>query len=118
MDAKELTPEGMYKLGLASLDGGDSKSAAHWFREAAELGHSQAQVQLGLLYGGGNGVRFDLRQAHRWLRRAAALGDAEAFYWLGYYRHRLWGPRRPGGGGQVVSKGGGRRPSLRLVWLG
>ena len=44
----------------------DDTQAAQWFRRAAELGHVEAQFNLGLLY------------AEQWLLRAAEQGHAEA----------------------------------------
>ncbi|WP_295698474.1 tetratricopeptide repeat protein, partial [uncultured Neisseria sp.] len=56
------------------------------FREtlqAAEQGNAQAQLNLGLMYVNGQGVRQDYTQAAQWYRRAAEQGVAQAQYALG-----------------------------------
>ena len=46
--------------------------AAKWYRRAAERGHVDAQLLLGLLYRKGRGVQTDYVQAHMWYNLAAA----------------------------------------------
>ncbi len=50
--------------------------AARWYRRAAEQGHGEAQVNLGLLYEAGLGVRQDYLEAARWYRKALECGSA------------------------------------------
>ncbi|MNJ58912.1 Sel1 repeat protein [compost metagenome] len=52
----------------------DGKQAATWFRKAAEQGHSDAQLLLGLGYG----VPQDYSQAYVWLSVAVANGNSSA----------------------------------------
>jgi TPR repeat protein len=47
-----------------------------WYRQAAEQGDAQAQMNLGLMYAKREGVAQDYVQAHRWLNLAAASGSA------------------------------------------
>ena len=54
-----------------------------WYRRAAEQGNADAQVNLGLMYANGQGVRQDYTQAVQWCRRAAEQGHAGAQFNLG-----------------------------------
>jgi localization factor PodJL len=73
----------MHNLGvLIAQDPHDGKpdyaEAAHWFRQAGELGVRDSQFNLGVLYGRGLGVPQDLGQSWLWLSLAARQGDADA----------------------------------------
>jgi TPR repeat protein len=48
------------------------------YRAAADQGHAQAQVEIGNLYGEGQGVAQNHAEALRWFRMAAERGNAEA----------------------------------------
>jgi localization factor PodJL len=67
----------MHNLAVLDADGGGKgpnyKSAAHWFRKAAERGIADSQFNLGILYARGIGVEQNL-----WFSLAAAQGDADA----------------------------------------
>jgi TPR repeat protein len=47
---------------------------------AAEQGHAEAQFNLGVLYGAGQGVPQDLTEAAKWYRLSANQGVAYAQY--------------------------------------
>ena len=49
----------------------DDKEATKWFRKAAEQGHAQAQLKLGIAYMEGVGVPKDLVAAYAWWNLAA-----------------------------------------------
>jgi hypothetical protein len=51
--------------------------AAKWYRKAAEQGHAEAQVQLGVLYSNGLGVAANTAEATKWLLKAAEQGHAK-----------------------------------------
>ena len=55
-----------------------------WIRKAAELGDSEAQYKLGLMYLDGQGVKKDETEAVRWLRKAAEQGQPDAQLRLGW----------------------------------
>jgi hypothetical protein len=86
----------MYELGVIAESGwgqSDSSSvwiACKWFRQAGELGHTGAMVELALLYSSGypstHGQEPD--GASRLLERAASLGDEEAAWRLKALRAR------------------------------
>lgn len=52
--------------------------AATYFKRAAGLGDSEAMLELGSMYEGGDGVRKDIRKAMQLYRTAAELGEANA----------------------------------------
>ncbi len=52
------------------------RTAAQWFRRAAEHGLSPAQNILGVLLSNGDGVRKDVDEVLSWLRKAFHSGDA------------------------------------------
>lgn len=66
-----------YESGLGCLPQNYAK-AAKWYRKAAVQGYAPAEVNLGLAYYLGEGVRRDYASAAKWFRRAAAQGYAIA----------------------------------------
>ena len=66
-----------FHKGYTALQAGNRSEAAKWFFEAAEKGHPQSQVSLGILYSFGMGVAKDHAQAVKWHRKAAQSGNAE-----------------------------------------
>ena len=53
--------------------------AVHYLTRAAELGNTEAQLNLGKIYLEGRCEQFrDLRKAKRWLEKASASGHVEA----------------------------------------
>jgi TPR repeat protein len=73
-------PETLFSFGEMCLEGdGVQQSyveAASWFLLAAELGHSEAQHNLALMYENGQGVSQDYFEAARWYDLAAEQGNA------------------------------------------
>lgn len=53
-------------------------TAVWWYRQAAQCGHTVAQLNLGDLYANGVGVEADSVQAWLWLGLAARAGNAWA----------------------------------------
>jgi TPR repeat protein len=53
----------------AAFDGGDFRTAARWYRKAADAGSSTAWHALGLLYSEGWGVRRDVPRALEYYRK-------------------------------------------------
>jgi len=68
--------EELFLAGIKALQSGNLTTAAQWFRQAADLGHAKAQVNLGVQYERCDGVRRDYADAVRWYRAAAQQGDA------------------------------------------
>ena len=56
----------------------DLRKAAQWYRKAAEQGVVDAQFNLGVMYGNGEGVPKDAVQAYAWFSLSAAQGDEHA----------------------------------------
>lgn len=69
----------------------DAGAAARQFRLAAEQGHVNAMINLGVIYSGGAPGLEDYAAASNWLARAVAYGDANAQWMLGklHYDGRL-----------------------------
>ena len=80
--------EANHRLGLVFAEGHagtprNDQRSAEYFEKAANAGHRRAQINLGLLYLRGQGVKRDLVQARAWLEKAAATDDPSALYTLG-----------------------------------
>ena len=58
--------------------------AVKWYRLAAEQGYAKAQVNLGSMYGEGNGVPQDNAAALKWYCLAAEQGEPKAYACLGF----------------------------------
>lgn len=65
-----------YNLGLAYVRLDDFSEALKWFRLAAAQDFSSAQVDLGVMYGLGQGVPQSDAEAIKWYRLAAEQGNA------------------------------------------
>lgn len=61
----------------------DRTQAMHWLKKAAELGHSQAQCDLGYAYSSGSGLSVDYNQSVKWYKLSSASGCAQAMCNLG-----------------------------------
>jgi TPR repeat protein len=83
--------EAQFLVGLKFASGQgvaqDYTQAAQCYTEAAEQGHSLAQLNLAALYAQGLGVTRDETKALMWLIKAANLGNAAAQYRLGVQQH-------------------------------
>jgi len=77
-------PEAQTYLGMHYAIGiGDSKTAAKWYRAAAEQDHAGAQMRLGWLYEKGEGVEQSDVKAFEWFQKSAAQGLESAIAALG-----------------------------------
>lgn len=56
----------------------DAKTAAKWYRKAAEKGVNDAQFRLATMYESGEGVPRDMEYAYGWYSVAAHLGSNKA----------------------------------------
>jgi TPR repeat protein len=65
----------MYQLGRAYAAGRQMAEAIAAYRKAADKGSTSAMVELGVLYGTGNGVPKDPAQARQLFERAAEAGN-------------------------------------------
>lgn len=86
--AAQGSVEGMHRQALvfATGTGGTPRNdakAAELFEKAATAGHKRAQLNIGILYFRGQGVKRDLVQARAWLEKAASGEDPYALYALG-----------------------------------
>ena len=64
--------------GAAAYSAGNYSEAVKYFRQAAEMGDSEAQNNLAVCYEFGKGVKKDLGKAYEWYSKAAAKGNAGA----------------------------------------
>ncbi len=85
--------EAMVKLQAPGKDGktAATKSALAEFIVKAERGNTNAQLEVGLHYRDGQGVKRDHVEAMKWLRKAADAGNAEALDAVGYQFQVGWG---------------------------
>ena len=78
----EVNPSEYNRRGAMYFNGDgveqSDERAVYWYRQAAELGHAQAQDNLGWMYGMGRGIEQDDAQAVYWFRMAAEQGFANA----------------------------------------
>jgi uncharacterized protein len=65
----------MYQLGRAYASNGQMPEAMAAWRKAADKGSTSAMVELGVIYGTGNGVARDEAQARKLFERAAEAGN-------------------------------------------
>jgi hypothetical protein len=84
-----------FEIGKAFLSGDkvgkNGARAVEWLERAAELGHVEALVRLGIVYHGGEaGIGQDHAKARQWYEKAAAKDKATAMLNLGVlYEHGL-----------------------------
>ena len=88
---RTMYPQIMFGMGLDKLgDGANSggpnpELGVRLVRKAAELGHGEAQVTLGMLYLNGNNVEQDFEAGLEWLRKAVESGNRQAISALDRY---------------------------------
>ena len=67
-----------FKVGQEAYQRGNFAAALEIFRPLAHEGHAEAQYNLGLMYGLGQGVEESYVHAHMWWTLAAEQGHAAA----------------------------------------
>ena len=73
-----LTPEDQVVKAAMLFNSGQEAEAVLIYREAAEKGNTEAQLQLAKCYDFGKGVTQDMAEAVRWYTRAAQGGNTNA----------------------------------------
>jgi localization factor PodJL len=72
----------MHNLAVLYAEGingpADYRTAAHWFRKAADLGVTDSQYNLAILYARGVGVEQNYVESYKWFALAASQSDDEA----------------------------------------
>lgn len=72
----------MHNLAVLHAEGIDGKpdykTAAEWFRRAAEFGIADSQYNLGILLARGIGMEQNLPESYKWFALAAIQGDLDA----------------------------------------
>lgn len=81
------SPAATFEDGIAAYNRGDYAAALSAWRELAQAGHVDAQINLGFMYEHGQGAGRDAVEAVKWYRAAAEGGSVTAQYNLGvmYY---------------------------------
>jgi TPR repeat protein len=72
-----------YEDAAAAYNRGDYETARRLWLPLAEVGNTDAQTKLGLIYEKGQGVPHDYAAATMWYRKAADQGDPTAQFFLG-----------------------------------
>jgi len=72
-----------FDKGVEAAQSGDYQTALQEWRPLAEEGDADAQHNLGMMYGNGQGVPQDYAEAVKWYRLAAEQGAADAQHNLG-----------------------------------
>jgi len=60
----------------------DNAEAMFWFVQAAEQGHSESTLAVGLMYDAGSGCARNPSEAAKWIQKAADQGNEAARNWL------------------------------------
>lgn len=74
--------DALYRHAVVHKERGETQAALRDLRRAAELGHREANYELGETYRQGLGVKRDTALAARYYGDAAVAGHADAQYWL------------------------------------
>lgn len=82
--AKQGNAEAQYNLGEAYSkgDGGlkeDKQEAFNWYERAANAGYMDAQMAMGFIYRGGEGIPMDKIMSYMWFEVASKKGNESAF---------------------------------------
>ncbi len=72
----------------------DYAEAVRLYRQAADMGHSSAKVNLGYAYENGHGVKRDYYESVRYYREAAEEGETQGMTNLGYMYEQGFGLER------------------------
>ena len=77
------TPEQQFQQGLSAYEQSDYQTAFKLWLPLAEQGEANVQLNLGVMYANGQGVKQDDVEAVKWYRKAAEQGYAKAQFNLG-----------------------------------
>ena len=95
---KRQQAEQFYQLAFAAHYGlnrsPDHTEALTLYQQAADLGHSKAQTNLGMMYYNGHGTETDYTEAAKWFAQAAQQKDTMAQYNLACLYFHGTGVRR------------------------
>jgi hypothetical protein len=64
--------------GAIAENGKNYSAAMEWYKKAADLGNSNAEISIGLMYETGEGVERDYSKAKDWYEKAKTHGDTSA----------------------------------------
>ena len=86
--------EQLYSEGISYYNAKNYAEALKWLLKVAELGHSDAQYWLGVMYNNGQGVIQNFVEAAKWYRKAAEQGHRGAQCSLGFMYENGQGVRQ------------------------
>ncbi|MGF1454248.1 MAG: hypothetical protein ACFB6R_02595 [Alphaproteobacteria bacterium] len=66
---------------IPEAPGSDSVSGDALAREARETRSADAMYRLGMMFSTGQGVTYDIVEAHKWFNLAATMGSEDAKRW-------------------------------------
>ncbi len=72
-----------FSAGYKAYLRGDYATALRIFRQFADQGNTEAQLNLGTMYDRGQGVPQDYKEAVQWYRKAAEQGNTDGQYSIG-----------------------------------
>ena len=81
-DLSNAEADALYRHAVVHKERGETQAGLRELRRAAELGHREANYELGETYRQGLGVKRDTALAARYYGNAAVAGHADAQYWL------------------------------------
>jgi len=104
-NAASSSRRAMYQLGRAYAANRQAPEAVAAWRKAADKGSTSAMVELGVLYGTGDGVARDEAQARKLFERAAQAGNPRGISNLAALGGGAGGPADPVRARELLSKG-------------
>jgi len=104
-NAANSSRRAMYQLGRAYAANRQAPEAVAAWRKAADKGSTSAMVELGVLYGTGDGVARDEAQARKLFERAAQAGNPRGISNLAALGGGAGGPADPVRARELLSKG-------------
>jgi len=104
-NAASSSRRAMYQLGRAYAANRQAPEAVASWRKAADKGSTSAMVELGVLYGTGDGVARDEAQARKLFERAAQAGNPRGISNLAALGGGAGGPADPARARELLSKG-------------
>ena len=81
--ALEGDAQSQFEMAEMYADDLNYTEAAGWYEKAANGGHAEAQYKLGIYYGRGWGVKYDMKKAFQLYKKSAEQGFALGYYSMG-----------------------------------
>lgn len=105
-----------YAVGMGNYPK-DPKKAFTWFLKAAQQGDIDSQVEVGIAYRDGDGVKKNLKEAIKWLEMATSSGDMQGRFELAMLRMHKSRPERERKIGLVLLQENVIKQHPQSLWL-